>query len=469
MKADMTLFLKISFLLLVNFSTNAFNYKLDSHKDETWSWSFQKIEGKDHSINRNENNLFVPASILKIVSMSYALDILGPQYIFKTKIFHDGKIKNGNLEGNIYILGGSDPYLQHPQLFNMAKSIKNFGINEIKGQIIYDISAYPEHEKVSDLGFGDQTYNPSFGPLNSIFNRHSLWKKGRNEYVSIIPELEIELTPSKNLLPTQKFSWKKQKKKESWDFNRKNKFKKREDIPIRNAALWTTKILRYHLNSLGVKATQIQRGIVPRNAKSIFTNRSLPLSHLVSLTMEYSNNLLAETIAMKACQENNVSPLNQVTCAKSINEYFNKRSNSKAILVNASGLSTKNLVSSKGISEFIKKTSKKSWSGQTLESFLSISGQTGWMRKRLNTPKYNMHVFAKTGSLDFISNISGLIRTRTNAWYSFNINHSNMKKRKLIDSKDSSSLKKLKNEAKSWRKRSQNKTNYLIQSFIDQY
>lgn len=464
----MILFLKIKILFLICFLSFGFESPIKPNKDETLSWSFQNISNNKENYDLNSDQKSIPASILKVVSMSYALDSLGPNFTFKTKVFYDGKIKKEVLYGNIYIVGGSDPYIQHPQLINIAKSISRLGITKVTGALIYDISSYPEQHKISELGFGDQTYNPSFGPLNSVFNRHSLWKRKKNDYVSIIPELEIELTSSSKLLPTQKFEWKRDTKKESWEFSKKNNFKQREDIPIRNAALWTTKLLKLHLESLGVKIDNIKKGTLPKRSKHIFTSESLPLYSLVSLTMEYSNNLLAEAISMKACQKKSVSPLTQSTCAKKIEKYFVGITGEKSVFVNASGLSTYNLVSAKGLSIFIKEISKKNWKGHTLESFLSISGQSGWMRNRLNSPNYNMRVFAKTGSLDFINNITGLLRTKKNEWFSFTILHSDDEKRAILDSKKESKLKQLKNEAKSWRKRSLNKTNLLIQSFIDQ-
>lgn len=460
-------FLKISFALLFCISLSAFNFPNKKIKNETLSWSFHSLDSST-KYEQNSKELLSPASTLKIVSMIYALDSLGADFTFKTKVHYSGEIKNGVLHGDIIIVGGSDPYLKHPQLFNMSMAVKKLGISKVEGRLIYDISSYPEHKKISNLGHGDQTYNPSFGPLNTEFNRHSLWKNKTKNYTSIIPELPIKIENSTKLKPTQKFSWKEEGSTESWKLNKSERLKRREDVPIRNAGNWSAKLFRYHLNSLGIKISTIEKGILPKGSTLIFNNKSLPLWNLISLTMEYSNNLLSETIAMRACQENKVSPLNQKTCSKDIETFLGKSSSKSPSLINASGLSTKNLVTTYSMSRFIKNNSSKNWNGQTLGSLLSISGQSGWMRNRLNTPSYNMHVFAKTGSLDFVNNIVGLVRTRSNKWYSFSIFHTKHDKRKELNLLPAKKLKQLSGAAKAWRGRSLKTADHLLQSFIDQ-
>ncbi|OUR96467.1 hypothetical protein A9Q84_08950 [Halobacteriovorax marinus] len=462
-------FLKVSLTLL--FTLNSFaNNKLPfkTSKEEFVAWSFKKLD-EEKTFAKNQFTLHIPASVLKIFSMTYALEKLGPDFIFKTKVYYSGVIKNNILEGNLYIVGGSDPYLNHSQIFNMALAVKTLGIKKINGSLIYDVSSYPEHQKISELGLGDQTYNPSFGPLNSEFNRHSLWKK-RKDFVSIIEDLPISIEQAHNdFFPTQKFKWRKIKNKESWWINKSATFSKRQDIPIRNAGLWTTKLFRYHLKSLNINIEKIQKSTTPKNVHIIFENRSLPLWKLISMTMEYSNNLLAEAITIKACEADGVRPLNQKQCAKKVASFIKKQSKatSKIQIINASGLSSKNFITTDLMASYLKNSFYKTWKGHSLQSFLSISGQSGWIRNRLNDPGYNMHVMAKTGSLDFINNIAGYIRTKKNEWYSFSVNHSNTEKRKALDESSKGNFKELINEARGWRKKSLKKVDRLLRTFID--
>jgi len=181
--------------------------------------------------------------------------------------------------------------------------------------------------------------------------------------------------------------------------------------------------------------------------------------------MEYSNNLLAEAIALRACSRAKVRPLNQQTCADKISKSVNSKKPPK--FHNASGLSINNELTASDSTYFLKKNFSKSWKNHTLLSLLSYSGQSGWIRNRLSSPGYNLRLFAKTGSLDFVNNIAGYIRTRTNTWYSFTLFHTEDKKREALSKMNPKNLQSLKNQASSWRKSSLDRTDNFLKEFID--
>jgi len=52
-----------------------------------------------------------PASTMKLLTTISALDLLGPQYQWRTNLFTDGVIDKGVLKGNIYLQGTGDPKL----------------------------------------------------------------------------------------------------------------------------------------------------------------------------------------------------------------------------------------------------------------------------------------------------------------------------------------------------------------------
>src|SRR5690606_22860362 len=52
-----------------------------------------------------------PASTIKTLTTFAALDMLGPAYSWKTGAYADGKVVNGVLHGDLYLVGGGDPYL----------------------------------------------------------------------------------------------------------------------------------------------------------------------------------------------------------------------------------------------------------------------------------------------------------------------------------------------------------------------
>jgi len=103
-------------------------------------------------IEYNSGKSLVPASIMKLITSAAAIELLGPQYTFKTIIGYTGSFnkRSGRLTGNIVIQGGGDPALgskyfsDHYQDFlnSWVTEIKKLGIRKIDGRVITDDSYY---------------------------------------------------------------------------------------------------------------------------------------------------------------------------------------------------------------------------------------------------------------------------------------------------------------------------------------
>ncbi len=61
----------------------------------------------------NPDKSLIPASVMKLITTSAAIELLGPDYTFKTSIGYTGKISKffNILNGDIVIKGGGDPTL----------------------------------------------------------------------------------------------------------------------------------------------------------------------------------------------------------------------------------------------------------------------------------------------------------------------------------------------------------------------
>lgn len=102
----------------------------------------------------NSEISITPASVQKLITSATAIDIMGPNYTFNTRIAYNGRIESHILHGDLIIIAGGDPTLGSPYLFDdknkfltkWAKEIKNAGIDSISGNIIVDTSIYNDQD-----------------------------------------------------------------------------------------------------------------------------------------------------------------------------------------------------------------------------------------------------------------------------------------------------------------------------------
>jgi serine-type D-Ala-D-Ala carboxypeptidase/endopeptidase (penicillin-binding protein 4) len=83
-----------------------------------------------------------PASVMKLVTTYAALDLLGPAYTWSTPIYLDGRLRNGVLEGNVYIKGQGDPKLVLERLWLLLRRLQGLGVRRIAGDLVLDRSAF---------------------------------------------------------------------------------------------------------------------------------------------------------------------------------------------------------------------------------------------------------------------------------------------------------------------------------------
>ena len=91
-----------------------------------------------------------PASVMKLVTTYSALDALGPDFTWKTKITLDGNVTGGPdgtksnalLDGNMVVQGGGDPKLVVERLQALLMQVQSSGARVIHGDIVLDRSAF---------------------------------------------------------------------------------------------------------------------------------------------------------------------------------------------------------------------------------------------------------------------------------------------------------------------------------------
>ncbi len=463
--------------------------------------SIKKIMSKAKKISLDESNIsysimelntdaevsyfnsqvnILPASLSKILTSYYALSVLGENHQFITTLHSTGYVKGGILKGDLFFKGDGDPLLSNSDLINFALALKKKGITKITGHFYYDASKYPKVEKISEIGLGDQTYNPGVSALSLEFNRFTVWQKLRPAFhekrftpIPNIPYFQIQETNSQFPLGLKFLYHKDNMNREVWSLSRRNKYKFSEEVPIRKPAKYVTETFRMIARNMGIdlpesKSIQFYKESPQAKKNLIFNSYSRPLHLIVKSTMEYSNNLLAELLLLAADYKSFQSQSLQEAASNMI-KWLRKKNKDihfeKAQFQNGSGLDTKNKISARSLTHFLSKKTSKKIQSKFFLSFFSISGQSGWLTKRLHDPVMSFKIFAKTGSLNYINNLSGVLFAKSNKAYAFTISIYDLPKRKALDSGNLAKAHSLRVKSKSWNRAAKKVQDNIIKHF----
>lgn len=123
-----------------------------------------------------------PASALKILTTGAALDRLGPDFRFETRLATAAR-SGATVNGDLVIVGGGDPTLTSSRLQSMVAELHNNGVRRIDGRVRVDASIFPEHPMSDHWNWGDvgNAYGAGAYGLNVNHNRTVLrFRPGRS-------------------------------------------------------------------------------------------------------------------------------------------------------------------------------------------------------------------------------------------------------------------------------------------------
>ncbi len=76
------------------------------------------------------------ASLTKIATSLAALEKWGSQHRFETKVLAAGVLNQGTLEGDLVVIGGSDPFFVWEEAFALGNTLNQLGIRRVTGNLV---------------------------------------------------------------------------------------------------------------------------------------------------------------------------------------------------------------------------------------------------------------------------------------------------------------------------------------------
>ena len=377
---------------------------------------------------RNIHQLMTPASTLKIFTAESALLYLGPDYRFSTQVLTDAKsIKNGILQGNLYIVLSGDPSLTYYDLVDLLLSLRTHQIQAIAGNVYIDDTAYDKSFYGPGWDWRDKNY--CYGaPIGAGIVNHNCISfqiapskiSGRAAQVVTSPKYYY---PSiKNSVVTKARGGRCSvrleydgltgvavdgciaKGRQAWGLSYVV-----TDIPEYNRSLVKSLLKRLSVNVYG----SVTFGSSPPNHLSLIgSHTSKPLRLLVNEMLKKSDNVIAGALFKKLGQLYTQEAGSWENGSLAVSQILAKRAGmniSGMRILDGSGLSSDNLATSAQMMQVLDFAYHHYPTSYEFISALPIAGVDGTLKNRLRN--IARKVRAKTGTISGVVTLAGYVMT----------------------------------------------------------
>jgi D-alanyl-D-alanine carboxypeptidase/D-alanyl-D-alanine-endopeptidase (penicillin-binding protein 4) len=410
--------------------------------------SFCVLDAKTGAVinELNSHQYVIPASTLKVITTGAALGTLGTNYRYSTKIFHTGNFnkETGIVSGDLIIYGSGDPTLQSEYFTKdtnqitdkWAQVLKEKGIKEIKGKIIGDASCFdrsiPGNWIWADISnyFGVAPCGLSFNDnkFKIIYNSKEIGSKAIvdrtipaycNSTICINSNVISKGTEDDAFVFGDPYSFTK-------DVSGKippNKTNFEVEAALPDPALMCAEKLYTSLNKIGIKCnpktivSNYKRSDTIVTKQLLYSHLSPTLDKIVYQTNLHSNNLYCETLLRSIGKGSMYAGIDIVS------NYWQKKGLdvSELFMVDGSGLSRANTVTTNFQASLLSKIHNDSILFKTFNNSLPVAGKSGSMSNIGKGKLIENNMRAKTGYINRARGYCGYVRSKSGKDLAFSV------------------------------------------------
>ena len=365
-----------------------------------------------------------PASIMKLVTTYAALDLLGPAFSWSTPVYADGPVRNGVLDGNLYIQGQGDPKLVMERTWLLLRRVQGLGIRAITGDIVLDRSAF-ENVDIDPAAFDGETLRPyNVAPDALLFNFKSVvmtFVPNRTAQVAQVgfdpPLAGVNLQPTVPLSAGECGDWRTALAAEIADPTR---LRFTGSYPAAcGEKVWAVAYAdprSYGARAIGGMWTemgnqlrgQVREGRVPAELAPLFEAASPPLAEVIRDINKYSNNVMAQQLFLTlGLQQKKRGTLD--AARTTMRQWWNDRigtGEGQPVFDNGSGLSRDERISAAALGRML----QVAWRSPVMSELMSslpASGVDGTLKRRGLRSGGAAHL--KTGTLRDAAGVAGYV------------------------------------------------------------
>ena len=361
-----------------------------------------------------------PASLSKLATTVAALDLLGPTFVWRTPVYIDGPVRDGVLQGNIYVRGSGDPRLVVERIWLLMRRLQGLGIQKIQGDIVLDRSAFdlPERNPASFDGEPLRPYNAA--PDALLVNFKSLVFQFVPDRASNVVRIQVEPPlagvqfPTTVPLSNADCSDYRSSLRADWTDPFRIRFAGSfpavcgEKVwPVAYAApqQFAARAIAGMWQQVGGQFVgQVRDGVVPANLQPVFSIESPALSEVIRDINKFSNNVMAQQLFLTLSQQARGTGSWDASREAMLAWWRDRIGGEVPVFDNGSGLSREERISALGLARLL----QFAWASPTMSELMSslpVSGLDGTLKRS----KAQAIAHLKTGSLRDVAGIAGYV------------------------------------------------------------
>ncbi len=385
-----------------------------------------ELSGSQPLYARNQDQLFIPASVNKIFTTAAALYDLGPSRQFLTAVYGDSLWTNGKLQGDIYLKGFGDPLLSSSGLEDLAFRLRSRGIFQIAGDLIVDASyldtvkygagwmwdegPHAYNAPVSALSANQNIFEVSFRPSSRIGRRAAVSSATGLPYIKI-----------QNQVSTSRPGIKRKIKAERTHSDGTDIFTFSGHLPqddsvqynsfsVSEPALYSGALFVRALEDQGIRfAGRVKTGETPEGLPYLAGHNSPPVYAMIQKMNKESDNFIAEMLFRQVSRDSFAFFSPQPDSFNGVERNLHRMGFAPGSfrVVDGSGLSRYNLCYPRMVAEVLMTLYRDPLLQTELLESLPLAGVDGTLYKRMQNGGSKVRVRAKTGTMTGISCLAG--------------------------------------------------------------
>ncbi|WP_157982076.1 D-alanyl-D-alanine carboxypeptidase/D-alanyl-D-alanine-endopeptidase [Oceanicella sp. SM1341] len=382
--------------------------------------------------------LFIPASVSKVPTTLYALETLGDDFRYATRLCATGLLSGRGLEGDLVLSGSGDPTLDTDGLAALADQALRAGVTSITGRLNVDASALPLLREIDPQQPQYVAYNPSISGLNLNYNR-VFFEWGRSggarelsleararRYSPEVSGIAISTVPSQSPV----FIWNWQAPQEVWTVSERALGKDGGRwLPVRNPVGYASDVFRH--------VAQAQGLTLPRGTPGLTAGAELGrwesdrLDTIIRDMLRYSTNITAEALGLTASRARGLGPRSLHESGAAMSAWLRDYAGLKGPMEfhNHSGLTADTRVSPLQTVQLLSAAERRS-PGRLMGLMHDVPLQAGPRERDI---PFTGLASAKTGTLNFVRGLAGYFEGPNGRRFAFAIYSAEMEARAKAD------------------------------------